>query len=119
MPTVREVSAKSTKLNMETAVFINAPETLPEGVEMFGEEALLSNALANWTVTVQAGIRRGHTAGKSDEEIQTELSGAKMGIATTGARVDPIKASLAKFKLMNPEEQANYLEDLKAAAAGQ
>lgn len=117
MGTTREVSAKSPKLEMETTAFIDVPETLAEAEEMYGEEAMLSNALANWCVTLQAGIRRMHVAGKTDEEIQVAMGDAKMGVATSGGRVDPIQASLAKFKTMNPEEQAEYLEKLKEAAA--
>jgi len=114
---VKEISAKSPKLDRETAVVVNYGETLEESVEMFGAEAMNSNAFANWRVTLQAAIRRGHEANKTDEQIQTELEEAKMGIAVTGAVVDPIQASLVKFKTMNQDEQADYLEKLKEAAA--
>jgi len=114
---VKEVSAKSPKLDRETAVVVNYGETAEESLEMFGAEACNSNAWANWKVTLQAAIRRGHDANKTDEQIQDELAEAKMGVAVTGAAVDPIQASLLKFKTMNPEEQADYLEKLKAAAA--
>jgi len=40
-----------------------------------------------------------------------------MGVAVSGGRVDPIQASLAKFKTMNEDERAAFLEKLKAAAA--
>ncbi len=113
---VKEVSAKSPKLDRETAIVVNYGETVEESVEMFGGDAVNSNAYANWRVTLQAGIRRGHDANKTDEQILDELAEAKMGIAVTGAAVDPIQASLLKFKTMNAEEQAEYLEKLKAAA---
>ena len=114
---VKEVSAKSPKLDRETGVIVNFGENVEESVEMFGGEAVNSNAFANWRVTLQAAIRRGHEANKTDEQIQEELVDAKMGVAVTGAAVDPIQASLLKFKTMNTEEQADYLEKLKAAAA--
>ena len=114
---VKEISAKSPKLDRETAVVVNYGETIEESVEMFGGEAVNTNAYANWRVTLQAAIRRGHEANKTDEQIQDELAEAKMGVAVTGAAVDPIQASLLKFKTMNEEEQADYLEKLKAAAA--
>lgn len=117
MPKVMEVSAKSPKLEKETAVVVNFGETAEESIEMFGGESVNSNAFANWRVTVQAGIRRGHEAGKTDEQIMDEFANAKMGVAVAGGRVDPIQASLAKFKTMNKEEQAGYLEKLRAAAA--
>ena len=114
---VKEVNAKSPKLERSTDVVVNFGETLEESVEMFGGDAVNSNAFANWRVTLQAAIRRGHDANKTDEQIQEELIDAKMGVAVTGAAVDPIQASLLKFKLMTPEGQAEYLEQLKAAAA--
>ncbi len=117
MSEVKDVSAKSPKLDRETVVMVNYGENVAESVEMFGGEAVNSNALANWIVTIQAGIRRAHSAGKTDDEIQELLGDAKMGIAVSGGRVDPIQASLAKFKTMNSDEQAEYLEKLRAAAA--
>ncbi len=114
---VKEISAKSPKLDRETGVIVNFGENVEESIEMFGAEAVNSNAFANWRVTLQAAIRRGHEANKNDEQILEELSEAKMGVAVTGAAVDPIAASLVKFKLMDAEGQAEYLEKLKAAAA--
>lgn len=118
MPKVMEISAKSPKLERETAAVVNYGETVEESVEMFGGEAVNSNAFANWRVTLQAAIRRSHEAGKNDEAIMDELADAKMGVAVSGGRVDPIQASLAKFKTMSPEEQAGYLDQLRAAAEG-
>ena len=117
MPELKEVSAKSPKLNRETVIMVNYGNDVDESIEMFGADAVNSNALANWTVTLQAGIRRAHSTGKSDDEIQELLGNAKMGIAVSGGRVDPIQASLAKFKTMNEDERAEFLEKLKVAAA--
>ena len=116
MPELKEVSAKSPKLDRETAILINTGETVEESTEMFGGDAVNSNANANWRVTLQAGIRRSHKAGKSDKAIQDELGSAKMGVAISGGRIDPIQASLARFKTMTPEEQKDYLDQLQAAA---
>ena len=117
MSDLKEVSAKSPKLKRETVIMVNYGKDVDESVDMFGAEAVNSNALANWTVTLQAGIRRAHTAGKTDDEIQELLENAKMGVAVSGGRIDPIQASLAKFKTMNENERAEFLESLKAAAA--
>jgi hypothetical protein len=117
MAEVKDVSAKSPKLERETVIMVNYGETVEESVEMFGADAVNSNALANWIVTLQAGIRRAHSAGKTDDEIQELLGNAKMGVAVSGGRVDPIQASLAKFKTMNEDERAAFLEKLKTAAA--
>lgn len=112
----QEVSAKSPKLEKETMAYIEVPETVEEATEMFGGEVVNSNAIANWIVTLQAAIRRMHTAGKTDEEIQETVAKAKMGIVTSGGRIDPIQASLVKFKTMNSDEQADYLNKLREAA---
>jgi len=96
---------------------VNYGETVEESIEMFGGEAVNSNAFANWRVTLQAAIRRGHEANKTDDQIMDELAGAKMDVAVAGGRVDPIQASLAKFKTMTTDEQADYLDKLRAAAA--
>ncbi len=112
----QEVSAKSPKLERETTAYVEVPETVEEAVEVFGGDAINSNATANWVVTLQAAMRRMHTAGKTDEEIVEAMASAKMGVATSGGRIDPIQASLAKFKTMNTEEQADYLEKLREAA---
>jgi len=116
MSELKSVNAKSPKLGKETTSYVTAPETVEEAIEMFSGPVVLSNALANWMVTCQAGIRRMHTAGKTDEEINTAMGEAKMGMATSGGRVDPIQASLAKFKLMDADGQAAYLEQLREAA---
>ena len=96
---------------------VNYGATAEDSIEMFGAEAVNSNAFANARVTIQAAIRRMHDAGKSDEEIQTAMDTWKMGVAVSGGRVDPIQASLAKFKTMSPEEQEAYLGALREAAA--
>lgn len=97
--------------------YVNYGESLDEAVQMFGEEAILSNAWANWRVTLQAAGRRLLAAGKSPEEIQAQLENAKMGVALEKTTVDPVTAALMKFKTMNEEEQSAFLEKLKAAAA--
>lgn len=109
---------KGREQDQAATILVNYAETLAEAKEMFGEEAVLSNAFANWRVTLQGGIRRGIEAGKTQEQLQSEFATAKMGVATGGARVDPLTASLAKFKTMNPEEQKAYLQQLRKLAAG-
>jgi len=108
---------KGREQDLSATVIVNYAETLKEASEMFGEEAVLSNAFANWRVTLQAGIRRSLDAGKTPDQIASDFAAAKMGVATGGARVDPLTASLAKFKLMDKAEQANYLKQLRDLAA--
>lgn len=114
----KKEGVKGREQDQSATIAVNYAETLDEAKQMFGEEAVLSNAFANWRVTLQAGIRRGLESGKTPDQIAEEFAGAKMGVATGGARVDPIQASLAKFKTMNPEEQKAYLQQLRKLAAG-
>ena len=99
------------------AVLVNYGETIEESIQLFGAEAMNSNAFANWRVTLQAGLRRGLIAGKTQDQLQADFAAAKMGVATAGGRVDPIQASLARYKSMTSEERKAYLTQLKEAAA--
>lgn len=102
----------------EVQVNIQVPETCEEAIQVFGAENVLSNALANWTVTLQSAIRRYLRAGKTQEEIQGLLANAKMGAALERIS-DPKAAMLAKFNSMSQEEKAAFIAELQAKAAGQ
>ena len=121
MPKVMSVTAtvpgKEGAADKSATVNVNTGKDVKEMVEMFGDEAVASNANSNWVVTLQAAIRRGIKAGKTPEQIQKDLADAKMGVKVIGAAVDPIQASLAKFQTMSKEEQADYIKQLKEAAA--
>lgn len=103
---------------MNATVFVDFAETLDEAKQMYGEEAVLSNAFANWRVTLQSNIRSKLKSGMTPELIQESLADAKMGVAVVGAKVDAQTAFIAKFKTATPEKQAEMLELLKAAAQG-
>ena len=97
-------------------ILVNYAENLEEAVEMYSEEAILSNAFANWKVTLQSNIRASLIAGLSEDAIQDKLMDAKMGVAQTGGRVDAQTAFIAKFKMATPDAQAEMLEMLREAA---
>jgi hypothetical protein len=111
-----KVPAKDGKPEMSATVLVNYTEDLEEAKQMFGENAILTNAFANWRVTLQANIRNKLAAGKTPEQIQAELADAKMGVAAIGSKVDPQQAFLMKFKNATPEEQSKMLEMLRSAA---
>lgn len=98
-------------------ITINDGETATEQVKMFGEEAVKSNASGHWDVTLQAAIRRGLAAGKTQEQIQQELASARMGVKVKSAPVDPQQAFLAMFATMTPEQQAAEIKKLQKRAA--
>lgn len=97
-------------------ISVDIPETLDEAKAMFGDAAILSNAISNWTVTLQAAVRRAIKAGKKADEIAASLAGAKMGVAIERSSVDPKTAVLAQFAAMTPEEQAAYIKQLQEKA---
>lgn len=99
------------------SVSVQYAETTKEAVEMFGEEAILSNALANWKVTIQGNIRSGLRRGEKPEALSARLTTAKMGIAQAGVKVDPVQAYLAMFQGATPDKQAEMLKELKDRAS--
>jgi len=103
--------------DLTATIEIQVPETAEEAIKMYGGEAVLSNALANWRVTLQANIRSALRRGEDQKSIQERLKDAKMGVAVKGAKVDPIQAFLAKFQSATPEEQKKLLAELQKRAA--
>jgi len=97
-------------------ILVDYPETVEEAIEWTTEEALLSNAFANWRVTIQANMRTALLGGMDEEAIQNKLGKSVMGVAQTGGRVDVQTAFIAKFKTATPEKQAEMLEMLRTAA---
>jgi hypothetical protein len=91
--------------------------TAAEMIQMFGDEAVKSNADANWVVTLQGNIRSGLKKGETPEQIQARLRDAKMGVSVKGVSVDPVQAYLARFQSATPEEQKKMLAELQKRAA--
>jgi hypothetical protein len=97
-------------------LLVGYPESLEEAEGWCAQDAILSNAFANWKVVLQGGIRAALKAGMTPEQIQDKYGTAVMGVAQTGGRVDAQTAFIAKFKMSTPEKQAEMLEKLREAA---
>ena len=99
-------------------VIIDYPESFEEALGWCSEEAMLSNAFANFKVSpIQALIRTSLKAGKTADQIQEEAEKIVMGVARQGGGpVDVQAAFIAKFRTSTPEEQAAMLDNLRDAA---
>lgn len=99
-------------------ISVNTGATAAEMIQMFGDKAVKNNADANWVVTLQSTMRSWMKKGKTQEQIQAELGGAKLGVTTKGSAISPEQAYIAMFAAATPEKQAEMLKELKAKAAG-
>lgn len=99
------------------SITVQTGETATEMIKMFGEDAVKSNANANWVVTLQSNIRARLKKGETVEQIQAALGNAKMGVAVAGSKVDPVQAYLAMFASATPEKQKEMLKELQTKAA--
>ena len=115
---VPENKAKGTPQLGPVTVVVSTGKDAKEMVSLFGDEAVKSNADANWKVTLQSNIRAGLKRGETADQIQARLKDAKMGVAQVGAKVDPVQAYLAQFQMATPEEQKKMLAELEKRAAG-
>lgn len=95
-------------------VTVQCPETLEEAIKVYGEEAILSNAIANWKITLQGNIRSGIKKNESPEVMQTRLGDSKMGVAAQKTTVDAEMAFMMKYRAASPEERKAMIQRLKA-----
>jgi hypothetical protein len=118
IPEKKDASGKVTQKQLGPVnIVVDTAENIKEAEAMFGGEAILSNAEANWVITLQSNIRSGLKKGETQEQIQARLAGAKMGVAMKGAKVDPLQAYAAMFASATPEKQKQMIADLQARAA--
>ena len=117
VPEKKDAQGKVTQKAVAGVISVRYAENVKEAVEAYGEEALLSNAFANWRVTLQANMRAGLKKGETPEQLQARLGSAKMGVAQMGAKIDPVQAYLAQFASATPEKQKEMLAELQKRAA--
>ena len=117
VPEKKDSEGRVIQKAMIASASVKYAKNIKEAIEMFGEEAILTNAFANWRVTLQSNIRGALKKGETVKDIAARLATAKMGVASTGGKVDPIQAYLASFESATSEGQKKMLADLKARAA--
>ena len=109
--------AKGTPELGPVSIVVQTGENAKEKIDMFGDEAVSTNADANWVVTLQSNIRSGLRKGETQEQMQARLADAKMGVSTKGATVDPTQAYQAQFLAATPEDQVKMIKELQKRAA--
>ena len=112
--TVPKNEKEGVKEDITATLTVDYAENVAEAVKLYGEEAILSNAFANWRVTLQSNVRAGLKKGETPAQIQTRLGGAKMGVAALGPAVDPVAAYVAAFHSATPERQKQMLAELQS-----
>lgn len=118
VPEKKDATGKVTQKQLgPVTLTVDAPESAKEAEAVFGGEAVLSNALANWIVSLQSSIRAGLKKGEDQAALQARLGSARLGVATARATVDPQQAFMALYLSSTPEKQAQMIADLKARAA--
>lgn len=116
MAKVPEDKKKGTPQLGPASITVKTGDTAAEMIKMFGDEAVATNAIANWTVTLQGNIRSGLRKGETERQMQDRLGGSKMGVSIKGAVVDPIQAYAAKYYAASPEEQEKMIANLRQGA---
>lgn len=117
IPAGKDKDGKATPELGPATISVNTGETAKKMIEIFGDEAVKTNAIASWVVTLQGAIRSGLKKGEDQKAMQARLGSAKMGISAKGVKVDPKQAWLAMFDAGTPEEKTKMITDLKARAA--
>lgn len=98
-------------------IVVNTGVNSKDLIELFGDDAVKTNAEANWCISLQSNIRSGLKKGETEAQIQTRLGGAKMGVAQRGAVVDPIQSFIALYASATPQKQAELLAELKSKSS--
>jgi|WetSurMetagenome_2_1015567.scaffolds.fasta_scaffold456885_2 hypothetical protein len=126
MAIAAKVPADATKgtAELNATVNVNFPDidkdpkaAMIEAIAAYGEKAILTNARANFVVTLQSNIRAGLKKGEAVSAMQARLKDAKMGVAQAGVKVDAEQAFMAKFATATKEEKAAMLDKLKGLAS--
>lgn len=118
VPEKKDASGKVTQVAVGPFILqVDTGKDATEMIQMFGGEAVKTNADSNWVVTLQANMRAGMKKGETQAALQARLGSAKMGVAQKGIKVDPIQAYMAEFSSSTLEKQKQMLADLQARAA--
>ncbi len=102
------ISAKTKDHPEVVTCEFDLPETLPELVARFGEEAVAAAAVDSITISVQALMRR--NISKSQEEIQKAVTEFKPGVRTRGPAKSDLDKALEALNKLSPEDRKALLQ---------
>ena len=108
-----KIPAKDGKPEKSATINYDFGENLAKAVEMFGEDVVFSNAVANMKVRLQA-VMRSHL--ENNKVVEDLVTGWKPGQVTTGGKIDPVSAVKDAFAGMSPEDKKAFLAQLKSMA---
>jgi hypothetical protein len=100
-------------VKVEIVTEYNFGADLNEAVSLFGESLVYEYFKANATVRLQAFVRTRIEAGKTADEIQEEANQWKPGEVKRSSK-DPKEEIAKQFAKLSPEQQAAYLDSLRA-----
>jgi hypothetical protein len=98
---------------------VKTGETALEKINLFGDDAVSSNADSNWTVTLQSRMRSAMKRGLDEAAVAALISNAKMGVAApkTGGGITVATAKsklLSAWSEMSEEDKKSFMASLKA-----
>jgi len=112
------VSRDGQDVELKAGIEYDLGESLEEAKDLFGEEVVYNMYKAQARISAQAQMRKLLVAGKSEEEIQSEMDKWVLG-QTIGVQKDKYAAVVDDFKNKSPEEQAAFIQKLQEMLAGQ
>lgn len=102
---MERVVAKVKDNDVEVGIDYNFGENLSEMLELFGEECVYAAAKRQTRIDLQGVMRRLAAAGKTEEEIQAELSEWKPGTKVSVAQ-DPVAVLMRRLNAGELDEDA-------------
>lgn len=114
---VNEIKAtkKIGDVDKEAAILYDFGGSVEAAVEKFGADVVYSGFVRSAVITAQAVMRRLLEDGEDQASVETKMEAWKPGVSIERT-VDPIKATIAKFDKLSPEEQADLIAKLTAKA---
>ncbi len=111
---VKDVTATTTGSDRQVSVSYDFGDNLDQAVELFGAELVFNRYESAVTIDLQALIRRGIKAEKTDEEIQELTNAWKPGIKQVIRKSAQEKIKDA-FGAMSEEDKKAMLEQLMSS----